>query len=829
MKKIFLFCLSALACLSAHAQISANFEEGTGSVTINLRQVANSSMTLYGIVTNPNTTVNKTGYAYKVTTTSTYAATGDAWETGLNFCFNENVSNGQYLHIAVYTTMTKIEFGDATAALAVTAGGGYVDNHTLRNIAQNTWFDLVVKMPQRNAGSDFKMQIDTRTGTENGYAYDNHDKVLYLDEIVVNNDATPRTSFQLPARIERLSFLPLISNFEGVELVSYAGVGNNIATVEVINNADNTGLNRTAKTLYVTTNNTNAGYDVGLDLIFKQSFSKSTYRYLHFVIKTDKGIKLELKPNNEWDGNKTYTNTTFGTWFDYAFDLNDHTNNTTIYNVRLCIDSREEGNRNAEFYIDEIYASSSNTPRTEILPYGVWNGSAADNDWNSLANWSNNVPPFETSDVVIPAGLANYPILNNSAPYYAPIADEITYNDCQNITIEPGAKLGNQHLLNVTGDATVNYDLTAGRWYTLATPVAATVQNFHFDKSPSTWLQSFGEGGAQWTYINRLDYPLNIGDGFAFFIGESTPQQFAVTGSLTADESTLKALAWANDGDYDFALVGNPYVTSIEVDRPYLIYTGAGYSGYNPISGNWGLTLSETINKYLAPLQSFIIEKDGDETAYTFTPAMQTTNEADAGALRSSADTSDLLRITASNTSASVSTVIAKRETGKASHKLFDSISATPDIYTLKTEEKFGVQLLQTKEAVIPVGLRTNYTGAMSFTFTGMDNYDAQIVFTDAVTGSIMDLTDLTSYTYGLDYTPAVENEENRFAVQFSPKTITGIATPMIDKVVDIQYYNLQGVCIPKVETLSLVAGNLYIVKKIYKSGKSEVSKSIIR
>ncbi|MDR1682548.1 MAG: hypothetical protein LBS25_04055 [Candidatus Symbiothrix sp.] len=64
---------------------------------------------------------------------------------------------------------------------------------------------------------------------------------------------------------------------------------------------------------------------------------------------------------------------------------------------------------------------------------------------------------------------------------------------------------------------------------------------------------------------------------------------------------------------------------------------------------------------------------------------------------------------------------------------------------------------------------------------------------------------------------------------------ITGISTIIEDDVViETQYYNLQGMRIPKVETgqvrsLPSVAGNLYIVKEIHKSGKTSVYKSIIQ
>ncbi|NJY62471.1 T9SS type A sorting domain-containing protein [Salinimicrobium sp. CDJ15-81-2] len=60
---------------------------------------------------------------------------------------------------------------------------------------------------------------------------------------------------------------------------------------------------------------------------------------------------------------------------------------------------------------------------------GIWTG-AADTNWNNTANWSCSSLPTRTTNVVIPSGLTNYPIINTGANALA-----------KNLTIEAGAEV----------------------------------------------------------------------------------------------------------------------------------------------------------------------------------------------------------------------------------------------------------------------------------------------------------------------------------------------------------------------------------------------------
>ena len=449
------------------------------------------------------------------------------------------------------------------------------------------------------------------------------------------------------------------------------------------------------------------------------------------------------------------------------------------------------------------------------------------NAWNTSSNWSGGQVPGASDQAMIDPTYSGFDT-------YFPNLLETDNAVCNTITLEAGAKLGNQHLLTYS-EATVNYALEANRWNMISTPIAASVEDFYREKEPSTWIQGFGPAygsNQQWNYINDLNHTFDIGDGFVFYYKNDFPLStpFSLTGRM-AGSFVEKTLNWGNDGSADFALVGNPFMTTIGFDKlyetnvskiedSYLVYTADGYAGYNLSEGAYGIVLVDELDQFIAPLQGFIVEKAGNgDLVFDAEEGVQATNAP--ATLRNSVAKTDRLSIVASNPAASVRTIIAQDETRNHSHKLFNCLSATPDIYTKNGNTAYGVQLLQTNDALIPLGLRTNYAGEMSFIFTGMDSYDAQITFSDVLTGENVDLTDLATYTYELNYTPASNNEENRFFIVLAPKTPNSIGT-VSDGLIRQRYYNLQGL-----EIACPLEQGVYLVKNLFESGRTNVVKVI--
>ena len=410
-----------------------------------------------------------------------------------------------------------------------------------------------------------------------------------------------------------------------------------------------------------------------------------------------------------------------------------------------------------------------------------WMGNYS-SDWSMDANWSGRNKPSNYDGVIIPATARYYPVLATST-----IID--------NITFEPGAELGNQHLLGCE-EATIKYNLATNRWNQITNPIETTIgSSFYFNAPLSSMVQTFSPVGANagWQNITSLDHSLDIGDGFVLRIaGSEENHPFSIKGTL-AGANVTKTLDFINsNGESRFTLVGNPFMSTINfeslvtnnlnvIGNSYLIWQEkdgvGGYAGYNAsASGSFGLTSTVPIDEYIAPLQSFIVEKGSNTGDLLFSANIQATGSSNG--LRASEDLSDKLNIIAENEVASTLTFIANRENGQDSHKLFSEMSNVPDVYTLKGEIALGANIINTDNLLIPIGLSTTYSGNMSFTFNGMDNYDATISFID-VLGETIDISNRPAYTYAFNYIPSVKDEkvvpsENRFFIQMSSKT--GIA-----------------------------------------------------
>jgi hypothetical protein len=244
------------------------------------------------------------------------------------------------------------------------------------------------------------------------------------------------------------------------------------------------------------------------------------------------------------------------------------------------------------------------------------------------------------------------------------------------------------------------------------------------------------------------------------------------------------------------ALVGNPFLSAIDFDalhnrntnfKPsYQLWTGSGFVTYTT-DGEAGIvdaSATTTDLQYIAPMQSFLIEKTSESSGSFTLPfnmaEISKTVPASVANLRSPANVLDKLDIVASNPYASVRTFIANREYGQTtlsdndSRKIIMDITEVPEVYTLKDNGSGKVavsaNIINTNNQIIPLVLATSYAGEMSFTFSGMDNYNAAVKLIDNENGEF-DLTGLNRYEYVFDQAPA---SSNRFFIQFVPATPTG-------------------------------------------------------
>jgi hypothetical protein len=301
--------------------------------------------------------------------------------------------------------------------------------------------------------------------------------------------------------------------------------------------------------------------------------------------------------------------------------------------------------------------------------------------------------------------------------------------------------------------------------------------------------------------------PVNKKSTFKSF---PTPNQ-----SYDVDRNTTSAYQLA-EGSFNksyevadgFALVGNPFMAALDFD---LFSAAANSSAINPTyyvwinsvngdgTGAYGHYSSGIgdIGNLIAPLQGFIVDsKTQGSVSLHFNESMASANSN--AKLRSSANNNNTLSILARNPVMEVRTFIAKREGGQDEYgnmdarKLMNDISSVPEIYTLKPYQgktvAAAINIIENDNQLIPVGLATSYSGNITLSFTGMDNYNANLTLIDIVANKEIDLTGLDSYNYVFDYTPKMVNGkpaacEDRFFIRIS-KSVTGLEESIAGKVI---------------------------------------------
>jgi hypothetical protein len=254
-----------------------------------------------------------------------------------------------------------------------------------------------------------------------------------------------------------------------------------------------------------------------------------------------------------------------------------------------------------------------------------------------------------------------------------------------------------------------------------------------------------------------------------------------------------------------FAFIGNPFMSTIDFSQIYAesngkikpnykIWTGSGFTTYTALGASGADAEEAVYYPYIAPQQAFIVERadNGNSYNFNFTVADFSAPSPQHVTLRSSSILEDKLDITASNDQGSVLTFIAKREYGSLifndydTRKLVTGVNVLPELYSLKESSSglvaAGSSVINTDNALIPIGLSTSWEGNMTLTFKGMDRYNAQIKFIDLVAETEIDLTGENTFEYPFKYTPAKDADnkpvanENRFFIQFAPTTPTGLA-----------------------------------------------------
>ena len=248
-----------------------------------------------------------------------------------------------------------------------------------------------------------------------------------------------------------------------------------------------------------------------------------------------------------------------------------------------------------------------------------------------------------------------------------------------------------------------------------------------------------------------------------------------------------------HDGDsqIDYVMVGNPFISSLDfnsfysnsnntakLEPYYLLYSSGVFETY-PLG----------TNNLIASFQGFFIRPKGtigSETALSFTKDMSVVRTGNHQ-LRSTENTVDnLLKVSVSNEAGdswlllSFNPSISDNVT-----RLFSGDKPqVPQIYSLDDQgEKNTIQYIPGK-SVIPLGIKTEATGAFELTFEGQDQLDVEsLLLSDSETKQEINLFETPSYRF-----TAAEGEslDNRFRL-YVDSEVSGISTLLAETMLNLR------------------------------------------
>jgi len=245
-----------------------------------------------------------------------------------------------------------------------------------------------------------------------------------------------------------------------------------------------------------------------------------------------------------------------------------------------------------------------------------------------------------------------------------------------------------------------------------------------------------------------------------------------------------------SDGEDIF--VGNPYMSSFDMVNfmdqnsasiypTFKIWNGTLFDSFSVDVATGNVTSTNPASpysRYLTPFQGFFLKYKGGDILFDVT-SLSTVRTAVNFNLRSDEETSEenLLRIKAEISDRAASyAVIGYKEgasndfvIGEDVQKLFSPIDSVPEMYSLAGDIPADINFIRNDgEIVVPLGFKTEQTGKILLTFTGMDKYfqASKIEFFDAVENKTIDLTGQKSVTYTFNSTgTGIQN--GRFSIRF--------------------------------------------------------------
>lgn len=190
----------------------------------------------------------------------------------------------------------------------------------------------------------------------------------------------------------------------------------------------------------------------------------------------------------------------------------------------------------------------------------VWNGSES-NNWFAAINWDNGVVPDANFNVIIPAGLSNYPTINSIA-------------ECNNLEIEStsgstGSLLG-QVNLTVNGSTIIKRYMNGEDWHMVSSPapgqsIASFLTsnlNISTKNMDDRGMIDYDEASNEWNELFTNNKSGNLAGGKGFSLRIDHDDVVIFEGELEKGTVTLEV----TKSGFGWNCIGNPFPSAIFIN-----------------------------------------------------------------------------------------------------------------------------------------------------------------------------------------------------------------------------------------------------------------------
>jgi hypothetical protein len=428
--------------------------------------------------------------------------------------------------------------------------------------------------------------------------------------------------------------------------------------------------------------------------------------------------------------------------------------------------------------------------------YSRWIGTA-NTDWIRPVNWERSYTPLTTRNIIIPAGITNYPILSPGPSF--------TLSSGLKMIVEPGAKVTFNSLTNngtilldckldtyssliaasytgTSGSLNINQHIYGGEI------VPGTSYEWHYIAPPATVNKSVITDITPWDLLgyDQSAVTTDISQGWQWHDGYG-----GTTGFSTINANSGYLVYFETDTTISYKNLKSMTTTIGQINLPF---NGSGRDtslfGYSCLGNsltcaiNWDLvTFSDAVNvrdaiyiqdgdvvasyvngvgtnggsANIPPLQGFMVKTRATGTYLTipntakehnFTPRYKS----------ASLPSAPIMRLKLSASSGSDETVIRLESSSTPgfdanydADKIITRKSSIPQIFTSLTGEEYSINTIPRPDTytVIPLIVKIPSQGTYSIDVTEMHELGTEKIYlTDHNTGDIIDLTSINSYSF---------------------------------------------------------------------------------